>query len=134
MCFSYFLLFSFYVFFFSSRSRHTMCALVTGVQTCALPICAIKMAIQYHRRRGEGQRLRIVGREKGYHGVNFAGWSVGGMVRNRDMFGLGMPGVSHLRHPHLPENRFMLGQGEHGADPADEIGRASCRERVSQDV
>jgi len=84
---------------------------------------AIKIAIQYHRRRGEGQRLRIVGREKGYHGVNFAGWSVGGMVRNRDMFGLGMPGVSHLRHTHIPENRFTLGQGEHGADLADDLQR-----------
>ncbi len=84
---------------------------------------AIKIAIQYHRRRGDGQRLRVVGREKGYHGVNFAGWSVGGMVRNRDMFGLGMPGVSHLRHTHIAENRFQLGQGEHGADLADDLQR-----------
>ncbi|MFX8453512.1 aminotransferase class III-fold pyridoxal phosphate-dependent enzyme, partial [Acinetobacter baumannii] len=58
---------------------------------------AIKIALQYHRRRGEGQRMRVIGREKAYHGVNFAGWSVGGMVRNREMFGLGMPGVGHMR-------------------------------------
>jgi beta-alanine--pyruvate transaminase len=84
---------------------------------------ALKIAIQYHRRRGEGQRLRIVGREKAYHGVNFAGWSVGGMVRNRDQFGLGLPGVMHMRHTHIPENRGRLGQGEHGADLADDLQR-----------
>ncbi len=84
---------------------------------------AIKIALQYHRRRGEGQRMRVIGREKAYHGVNFAGWSVGGMVRNREMFGLGMPGVGHIRHTHLPQNRFQLGQGEHGADLADDLQR-----------
>jgi beta-alanine--pyruvate transaminase len=84
---------------------------------------SIKVAIQYHRRRGEGQRLRVVGREKGYHGVNFAGWSVGGMVRNRDQFGPGMPGALHLRHTHIDANRFTIGQGEHGADLADDLQR-----------
>ncbi len=85
---------------------------------------AIKIAILYHRRRGEGQRLRIIGREKGYHGVNFAGWSVGGMVRNRDMFGLGMPGVAHMRHTHIDANRFAMGQGAHGGeDLADDLQR-----------
>ncbi|MFT8243574.1 aminotransferase class III-fold pyridoxal phosphate-dependent enzyme [Roseomonas sp. BN140053] len=84
---------------------------------------AVKIAIQYHRRRGEGQRLRVVGREKAYHGVNFAGWSLGGMVRNRDQFGLGMPGALHMRHTHLPENRFRMGEGETGADLADDLQR-----------
>jgi beta-alanine--pyruvate transaminase len=77
---------------------------------------ALKIAINYHRARGEGQRLRFVGREKGYHGVNFGGWSVGGMVKNRQMFGMGLPGVSHIRHTMIPENRFTMGQGEHGGE------------------
>jgi beta-alanine--pyruvate transaminase len=84
---------------------------------------AIKIAIQYHRRHGEGQRLRVVGREKAYHGVNFAGWSVGGMVRNRDQFGLGMPGALHMRHTHIAANHNVMGQGEHGADLADDLQR-----------
>jgi len=84
---------------------------------------AVKIAFQYHRRRGEGQRLRVVGREKAYHGVNFAGWSLGGMVRNRDQFGLGMPGALHMRHTHLPENRFQMGEVEHGAELADDLQR-----------
>ena len=84
---------------------------------------AVKIAFQFHRRRGEGQRLRVVGREKAYHGVNFAGWSLGGMVRNRDQFGLGMPGALHMRHTHLPENRFQMGEVEHGAELADDLQR-----------
>jgi beta-alanine--pyruvate transaminase len=85
---------------------------------------ALKIAINYHRARGEGQRLRLVGREKGYHGVNFGGWSVGGMVKNRQMFGLGIPGVSHIRHTMIPENRFTMGQGEHGGETlADDLQR-----------
>ncbi|MEN2976542.1 aminotransferase class III-fold pyridoxal phosphate-dependent enzyme (plasmid) [Tistrella bauzanensis] len=85
---------------------------------------ALKIAMLYHRRRGEGQRQRVIGREKAYHGVNLAGWSVGGMVRNREMFGLGMAGVAHMRHTHIPENRFVLGEGAHGADLADDLERA----------
>ncbi|GAB0112678.1 omega-aminotransferase AptA [Acidisoma sp. C75] len=77
---------------------------------------ALKIAINYHRARGEGQRLRMIGRAKGYHGVNFGGWSVGGMVKNRQMFGLGLPGVSHIRHTQIPENRFAMGQGAHGGE------------------
>lgn len=85
---------------------------------------ALKIALLYHRIRGQGQRMRIVGRERGYHGVNFAGFSVGGMVRNRESFGLGLPGVTHMRHTHLPElNRFSRGQPEHGADLADDLQR-----------
>ena len=84
---------------------------------------ALKLAIQYHRVRGEGQRQRLIGRERGYHGVNFAGWSVGGMVKNRQAFGLGLPGVAHMRHTHIPENRFSSGEGEHGVDLADDLQR-----------
>ena len=85
---------------------------------------ALKIAIQYHRVRGQGQRQRLIGRARGYHGVNFAGWSVGGMVKNRDAFGLGLPGVAHLRHTHIPENRNVMGQGEHGGiDLADDLQR-----------
>jgi beta-alanine--pyruvate transaminase len=84
---------------------------------------ALKVALQYHRARGEGQRMRFIGRERGYHGVNFGGWSVGGMVANRKAFGVGLPGVSHLRHTHIKENFFQMGEGEHGADLADDLER-----------
>jgi beta-alanine--pyruvate transaminase len=85
---------------------------------------AMKVAIQYHRVRGEGQRQRFVGRERGYHGVNFGGWSVGGMVNNRKAFGLGLPGVSHMRHTAIAENKFVMGQGEHGGvDLANDLQR-----------
>ncbi len=84
---------------------------------------ALKMALQYHRARGEGQRMRFIGRERGYHGVNFGGWSVGGMVANRKAFGVGLPGVAHLRHTHIKENFFQMGEGEHGADLADDLER-----------
>jgi len=84
---------------------------------------ALKVAIQYHRVRGEGQRMRFVGRERGYHGVNFGGWSVGGMVNNRKAFGLGLPGVMHLRHTKIPENQFEMGEGTHGANLADDLER-----------
>jgi beta-alanine--pyruvate transaminase len=84
---------------------------------------ALKIAIQYHRVRGEGQRLRFIGRERGYHGVNFGGWSVGGMVNNRKAFGVGLPAVSHLRHTVIPENKFVMGQGEYGAELADDLQR-----------
>ena len=84
---------------------------------------ALKVAIQYHRVRGEGQRQRFVGRERGYHGVNFGGWSVGGMVNNRKSFGLGLPGVMHMRHTKIAENQFQMGEGTHGANLADDLQR-----------
>jgi beta-alanine--pyruvate transaminase len=84
---------------------------------------ALKVALQYHRVRGEGQRTRFIGRERGYHGVNFGGWSVGGMVNNRRAFGAGLPGVSHLRHTLIKENLFEMGEGTHGADLADDLER-----------
>lgn len=84
---------------------------------------AMKMALAYHRARGEAQRVRFIGRERGYHGVNLGGMSVGGMVANRKAFGTGMPGVSHLRHTLIKENYFQMGEGEHGADLADDLER-----------
>jgi beta-alanine--pyruvate transaminase len=84
---------------------------------------AMKIALLYHRVRGESQRQRFVGRERAYHGVNFGGVSLGGLVRNREPYGLGLPGVVHLRHTWLPENRFTPGQGECGAELADDLER-----------
>ena len=73
---------------------------------------AIKIALAYHRSRGEGQRQRFVSRERAYHGVNIGGVSLSGMVRNRETFGAVMPGVAHMRHTWLPENRYTMGQPE----------------------
>jgi beta-alanine--pyruvate transaminase len=85
---------------------------------------ALKMALAYHRVRGEGQRTRLIGRERGYHGVNFGGISVGGMVANRKMFGAMLGGVDHLRHTHDPaRNAFSVGQPRHGAELADDLER-----------
>ena len=85
---------------------------------------ALKMALASHRVRGEGQRTRLIGRERGYHGVNFGGISVGGMVGNRKMFGAMLGGVDHIRHTHDPaRNAFTRGQPEHGAELADDLER-----------
>ncbi|KAA3452880.1 aspartate aminotransferase family protein [Mesorhizobium sp. SARCC-RB16n] len=85
---------------------------------------ALKMAIAYHRVRGEGSRTRLIGRERGYHGVNFGGISVGGIVSNRKMFGTLLGGVDHMPHTHLPEkNAFSKGVPEHGAELANELER-----------
>ncbi len=84
---------------------------------------ALKIAIAYHRARGEGQRTRLIGRERAYHGVNFGGISVGGMVANRKMFGTLLAGVDHIRHTHDERNLFSRGQPEHGAELADDLER-----------
>jgi beta-alanine--pyruvate transaminase len=85
---------------------------------------ALKMAIAYHRVRGEGTRTRLIGRERGYHGVGFGGISVGGMVNNRKWFGSLLNGVDHLPHTHDPKrNAFSLGVPQHGAEYADELER-----------
>jgi beta-alanine--pyruvate transaminase len=84
---------------------------------------ALKMAIAYHRARGEGQRTRLIGRERGYHGVNFGGISVGGIAGNRKSFGTMVGGVDHLRHTHDPKNAFARGVPEHGAELADDLER-----------
>src|ERR1700760_227350 len=83
---------------------------------------ALKMAIAYHRVRGEGQRTRLIGRERGYHGVNFGGISVGGIVANRKMFGTMLGGVDHIRHTHDPaRNAFSEGRPPFGAEFADDL-------------
>ncbi len=84
---------------------------------------ALKIALAFHRARGEGQRTRLIGRERGYHGVNFGGISVGGIVTNRKVFGPLLPGVDHLRATHLPENAMTRGQPEHGAYLAEDLER-----------
>ncbi len=85
---------------------------------------ALKIALAYHRLRGEGQRTRLIGRERGYHGVNMAGTALGGMGPNRKMFGSSLSGVDHLRHTHdLGKNAFTKGQPEHGAELADDLER-----------
>ncbi len=83
---------------------------------------ALKIALAYQRAIGSGTRTRLIGRERGYHGVGFGGISVGGIVNNRRVFG-SLPGVDHLRHTHLPENAFSVGQPQHGADLADDLER-----------
>jgi beta-alanine--pyruvate transaminase len=86
---------------------------------------ALKIALAYHRARGEGQRFRFIGRERGYHGVGFGGISVGGMVANRKIFANAMlPGVDHLPHTHdLARNAFSRGQPAHGVELADALER-----------
>ena len=85
---------------------------------------AMKIALAYHRARGEGQRIRFVSRERAYHGVNFGGTSLSGMVRNRETFaGAVIPNVAHMRHTWLPENKFVKGQPETGAELADDLQR-----------
>ena len=86
---------------------------------------ALKIALAYHRARGEGHRTRLVGREKGYHGVNFGGISVGGITNNKRMFP-SLPNVTHLPATHLKENFFSRGQPEHGANLADELERQAA--------
>jgi beta-alanine--pyruvate transaminase len=85
---------------------------------------ALKIALAYHRVRGEGQRIRLIGRERGYHGVNFGGMAVGGIPANRKAFGPGVAGVDHIRHTHdLQKNSFSKGQPQYGAEFADDLER-----------
>jgi beta-alanine--pyruvate transaminase len=89
---------------------------------------ALKIALACHRARGEGHRTRLIGRERGYHGVNFGGMSVGGMSPNRKAFGASLlPGVDHLPHTHnLEHNAFSKGQPGWGAPLADELERLAA--------
>jgi beta-alanine--pyruvate transaminase len=89
---------------------------------------SLKIALAYHRARGEGHRTRLVGREKGYHGVNFGGMSVGGMSPNRKAFGASLlPCVDHLPHTWNPEhNAYSRGQPEWGMHLADELERLAA--------
>ncbi|CAN7355430.1 aspartate aminotransferase family protein [Paraburkholderia sp. SIMBA_054] len=86
---------------------------------------ALKIALAYHRARGEGQRTRLIGRERGYHGVGFGGISVGGIAPNRKTFsGALLPSIDHLPHTHnLEHNAFSKGQPARGAHLADELER-----------
>ena len=84
---------------------------------------ALKIALAYQRARGQAQRTRLIGREKGYHGVGFGGISVGGLVNNRRVFPT-LNGVDHLAHTlDLEHNAFSKGQPAHGAHLADELER-----------
>ena len=85
---------------------------------------ALKIAIAYHRVRGEGTRTRLIGRERGYHGVGFGGISVGGISNNRKFFGSLLPGVDHLPHTHnLEKNAYTRGEPQWGAHLADDLER-----------
>jgi beta-alanine--pyruvate transaminase len=85
---------------------------------------ALKIALAWHRSQGRGERIRLIGRERGYHGVGFGGISVGGIPTNRKMFGAMIAGVDHLPHTHnLEKNAFTRGQPEWGAQLADELER-----------
>jgi beta-alanine--pyruvate transaminase len=86
---------------------------------------ALKIALAYHRVKGDAGRTRLLGRERGYHGVGFGGISVGGMVANRKVWPAAMiPGVDHLRHTHDPaRNAFSKGLPAHGAEFADDLER-----------
>jgi beta-alanine--pyruvate transaminase len=86
---------------------------------------ALKIALAYHRVRGDATRTRLIGRERGYHGVGFGGLSVGGIVTNRKMWSASMlPGVDHLAHTHdLSRNAFSRGLPAHGVELADELER-----------
>src|SRR4029450_2980349 len=82
------------------------------------------IALAYHRARGEGQRQRLIGRERGYHGVGFGGTSVGGMVNNRKAFGPLLAGVDPLPHTlDLARNAFSRGLPAQGVERADELER-----------
>ena len=85
---------------------------------------ALKIALAYHRAAGQPTRTRLIGRERGYHGVGFGGMSVGGIVNNRRAFATHLPGVDHIRHTHdLARNAFSKGQPAHGAELADDLER-----------
>ena len=84
---------------------------------------ALKIALGYHKAKGDAGRYRLIGRMKGYHGVGFGGISVGGMPANRKAFASALlPGVDHLPHTHNPEHMaFSRGQPSWGAHLADEL-------------
>src|SRR5215218_3205606 len=85
---------------------------------------ALKIALAYHNVRGQGARTRLIGRERGYHGVGFGGTAVGGIVTNRKYFGALLAGVDHLPHTYNREKQaFSKGEPEWGAHLADELER-----------
>jgi beta-alanine--pyruvate transaminase len=93
---------------------------------------ALKVALAYHKGRGEGSRVRLIGRERGYHGVGFGGVAVGGIVANRKQFGTLMVGVDHLPTTYNREKQaFTVGEPEWGAHLADELDRLVALHDVS---
>ena len=103
-----------------NRIFYTMCG-SSAVET------AIKISIAYHKSRGQGERFRIVGRERAYHGMHIGGTSVGGMINNVKTFAsILMPGVVHIRHTHLPEHKFVSGQPETGKELANDLERIAA--------
>ena len=84
---------------------------------------AMKVALAYHQARGQSGRNVFVSRERAYHGVNFGGVALSGLVNNRRKFGPGLPGIAHMRHTHLKENFFTKGEGEHGVELAEDLTR-----------
>jgi beta-alanine--pyruvate transaminase len=83
---------------------------------------ALKIALAWHRARGEAQRTRLIGRERAYHGVGFGGIAVGGIAGNRKQFGPTLANADHLRHPlDIDRNAFSRGLPAHGAELADEF-------------
>ena len=108
----------------AERSPHPDGRVFLGCSGSEAVDTAMKIAYAYHYARGEGQRQRFVSRERAYHGVNLAGVSLSGMIKNRQSFGPGVPGVVHMRHTWLEKNRFAKGQPEHGAELAEDLQRA----------
>ncbi len=89
---------------------------------------ALKIALAWHSAKGDRQRVRLVGRERAYHGVGFGGMSVGGIPANRTTFGQLLPAVDHLPHTHnLEHNAFTRGQPAWGAHLADELEAVIAR-------
>jgi beta-alanine--pyruvate transaminase len=84
---------------------------------------AMKIALAYWQAKGQGGRTMFVSRERAYHGVNFGGVSLAGLANNRRKFGSTLPGIVHMRHTHLKGNHFQRGEGEHGAELADDLTR-----------
>ncbi len=96
---------------------------------------ALKIANAFHRANGEGGRYRWIGRERGYHGVNYGGLSVSGLGPNRKAFGPLIGGADHLRHTHdLSRNAFTRGLPEHGAELADDLERLVVAARPVDDL
>jgi beta-alanine--pyruvate transaminase len=84
---------------------------------------AMKAALAYHHARGQSGRTMFVSRERAYHGVNFGGVALSGIVNNRRKYGPGIAGVAHMRHTQLEQNRYAQGEGAHGAELADDLLR-----------
>lgn len=83
---------------------------------------ALKIALAYHRVRGDAGRTRLIGRERAYHGVGFGGIAVGGIAGNRKQFGASLAAADHMRHPlDIEKNAYSRGLPEHGAEMADEL-------------